>query len=299
MTRRTFLAAALAKPDDVRLSGTFLQLNSGHFSWPDSNWEILFNCFSRLRLERLIVQWTQNEETRFLDLIPMIFERAARASLRVELGLVNSHSFWTMTPDSAEGVFSEIYKKTIPLIEDLRQWTRKAEFGGWYIPQEFEDVRWTRKNMRQNGGEFIRAVTRAARKAAPRSHVAISAFSNGKLPPDELAKLWHEALRFGKVDELLFQDGIGVGKLTLESLPAYENALAKKLRKRFTPVVEIFEQVRSDPFAAVPALPDRIRRQLAIAGTAGVRKAVAFSIPEYMSPLGGEAAIKLLEAMPI
>lgn len=290
MTRRTFVASAFAVTGVSRLSGTFLQLNQGHLSWPDSKWEMLFDCFVRLNLNRLVIQWAQDEEALFLDLLPMIFDRAGAAKMRVHLGLLNVRSFWSMNDESAERILASIYEQTVPLIGQLAPLARRKEFSGWYIPQEFDDVRWSRKNMRRNGGDFIRAVTKSLRKIAPRSHVSLSAFANGHLPPEELAHLWHDVFRFAKVDELLFQDGIGVHKLTLDRLPAYEKALRKRLGARFTPVIEIFEQTGDDPFAAIPASAERVRRQLAIAGAA-----IAFSIPEYMTPLGGEAAAALFE----
>lgn len=290
MTRRAFVASVMAAAKVPRLTGTFLQLNQGHLSWPDSKWEMLFDCFAQLRLKRLVIQWAQDEETLFLDLLPMIFDRAGKAEMRVHLGLLNARSFWSMNDESAERILSSIYEQTVPLIRQLAPLARRKEFSGWYIPQEFDDVRWSRKNMRRNGGDFIRATAKALRKVAPRSHVSLSAFANGHLPPEELAHLWHDVFRFAKVDELLFQDGIGVHKLTLDRLPAYEKALRKRLGARFTPVIEIFEQTGDDPFAAIPASAERVRRQLAIASAA-----IAFSIPEYMTPLGGEAAAALFE----
>ena len=69
----------------------------------------------------------------------------------------------------------------------------------------------------------------------------------------------------------------------------------------FTPVVETFTQVDGEPlnqkpFRAVPAQLARLQRQLASAGAAPHAGIVAFSLPEYCSPMGGEQAKALYAA---
>lgn len=295
MTRRTFLASVFVQ-STPRLGGTFLQLNAGHLDWPESRWTELFGYFHSLRLSRLILQWTKDEDVSFVPLLPMLLQHAARNGMKVHIGLFNSKMFWSATGPAMTVMFAQLHEQIIPLIDELKPFVQRPAFAGWYISQEFDDERWTRKTMRQNGGTFLRSVIRSLRQQTPHSEVAVSAFANGKLSPEELALLWWDVIRYSKLNELLFQDGIGVHKLTLEQLPLYLHALRNQLGKQLTHVVEIFEQTADDPFAAIPASLDRIEQQLAVSSHSAIRS-IAFSVPEYMTPLGGDAARRLFEQL--
>ena len=71
--------------------------------------------------------------------------------------------------------------------------------------------------------------------------------------------------------------------------------------REFWVVVENFHQtagapLSEEPFEAEPASMERLHRQLDIASRFSTGEIIAFSIPEYMTPMGGEAAGRLFEA---
>lgn len=66
-------------------------------------------------------------------------------------------------------------------------------------------------------------------------------------------------------------------------------------------VVEIFRQVdglpfNDEPFKAVPAPLERINCQVDLAAPYSTSGIIAFSVPEYMTPLGGQEAGRLFES---
>lgn len=284
------MLAALTQP---RLTGTFLQLSAGHLEWPESRWQQLFGYFKALRLDRLIVQWTADEDVSFVSVLDRILALATDAGMRVTIGLRNELSFWRRNASNRAAAFAGIYQRTQPLIAELAPYAKRPAFEGWYISQEFDDVNWSRIDNRQAGGDFLRGMARALRDKTPRSRVSVSAFANGVQPPADYARLWRGVVRHAKLDEVLFQDGVGVGKLTIDQAAGYLRAMQAQLGHRSGAVVETFTQIRDDPFQARSADADRIRRQLESASQCGYRSAVAFSVPEYVTPLGVTGAAEL------
>jgi hypothetical protein len=61
-------------------------------------------------------------------------------------------------------------------------------------------------------------------------------------------------------------------------------------------VVELFQQTRTKPFRAQPASWERVAQQLKIAASYAPDGIMAFSVPEYMTPLGGPEADNLFKA---
>ena len=99
----------------------------------------------------------------------------------------------------------------------------------------------------------------------------------------------------------MFQDGVGAGKQRLSFLPLYLAAAheaAQTAGRELQVIVEVF-QLLNDPsgFKAVPAPFDRVARQIDLAAMySSTRGPVAFSIPDYMTPLRGVEAERLFQA---
>ncbi|MCX6592661.1 MAG: DUF4434 domain-containing protein [Acidobacteria bacterium] len=280
MTRRQWLALMLASPR-APFSGTFLQLTRGHRQWPESRWRELWGYLGALGAGRLIVQWTQDGDEPLDDLLPQVFA----SGLAIDLGLVHEPRYWT---DGA-AAFPAIEARTRALLPRLRPWTARPNFKGWYITTEVDDVRWQAPAARAELVRHLKATVKAVRRVR-RAPVAVSGFANGALKPEALAEFWRRLLRETGGQQLLFQDGIGAGKLTLDNLPAYYQALR---RVPHLAVVEIFEMVREVPFEATAAPLSRVLRQLALAGGAPL----AFSLPEYATPAGVPSAGTLYQGL--
>ncbi|MCX6595001.1 MAG: DUF4434 domain-containing protein [Acidobacteria bacterium] len=274
MTRRQWLSLLLASPP-APFSGTFLQLTREHRQWPEARWRELWLHLRALGASRLIVQWTQDGDEPLLDLLPPVFA----SDLSIDLGLVHEPRYWS---DGA-AAFAGIEARCRALLPRLQPFAHQPNFRGWYITTEVDDVRWQTPATRMELVRHLKATVKAVRRVR-RAPVAVSGFSNGALKPLALAEFWRRLLRETGVNQLLFQDGIGAGKLTLAELPDYYGALR---RLPFLPVVEIFQMMRETPFEAVAAPLSRVERQLVLAGPAPL----AFSLPEYATPnsVGGSA----------
>jgi len=289
-SRRGFLAALTAAPvwarGPARLEGTFLQLTGALARWDSAQWDEAFACFRRLGLKEYIIQWSAGPDQEFLSAVRMIGDHAAASRSRLWAGLYFDEEYWRRVegPDSGLSAYlDEVAARSAALAAKLRQ---AVKLHGWYIPQEIDDLNWRTPARRAMLLAFLRRVS-------PKGRVAISGFRGGSLPVDEFVELWRSIARETPVKTLFLQDGVGTGKATVEQASALRTRLARS-RIKVRAVVELFEQTSQAgaPFSAKPAPPDRIERQLGNAG----KGAIAFSVPEYMTPLGGPAAARLYEA---
>ncbi|MFW6127525.1 MAG: DUF4434 domain-containing protein [Thermodesulfobacteriota bacterium] len=128
------------------------------------------------------------------------------------------------------------------------------------------------------------------------SRLAVSGFANARTDPQTLGKIWKALLSEAPIDEVLFQDGVGAQKLSLADLsiylPVLQQAVASQGRE-FRVVVELFRQVSAGPFKAQPAPWTEPERQLSVAAPYSTSGLMAFSIPKYLTPLGGPEAARL------
>ena len=173
--------------------------------------------------------------------------------------------------------------------------TAGAPFAGWYIPDEIDDRTWLDPGKRTILKKYLAETVTLLRARRPRSKVAISGFSNSFADPDLLASFWADVIRATGIDLLLFQDGVGEGKVALENIGLYYQALDIAVRgagAQLGAVVELFSLAPDG--RRLPAMVGRIREQIATANRLTSFPAVAFSIPDYMSHLAGRQAGNLL-----
>jgi hypothetical protein len=266
------MAAALAAPEiRPRLGGTFLQLWVAHQQWPDSRWAELFGYLHQLGMNEVVVQWSRYDA---IDYGPQV-ERLLRAGFDVWLGLGYDSRWWRQpSPEMVRDA-----ARDVPRLDGVR---------GYYLPQEIDAAAWAGNSQTQALGQAIRSVRNQFHP------LAVSGFTNRHGAPGEPARFWHDLQRGSRFDRLLFQDGIGAGKMPLGEWPQWAAPLARALGRRLTIVVETFTATGEGPaWHAEPAAAARIQAQLRIAASAGRNASLAFSAPEYMTPLGGAAAAEL------
>ena len=301
---------AMAKPG---LRGTFLQLSAAHGDWPPEKWAQLFDYFRQLKLTRLIVQWSVYDDLAFFPTknfgqvnrppLETILKLADGAHMEVLVGLAYDSQFWARI--EREPKLVEIYLRRLRLrsqeaaeaVLPLAQ--AHPSFRGWYLPEEVDDVNWQKREARRVLVEHLRDLGQFLRRLTPTARLALSGFADGRTDPQTLGHLWRELLAEAPLDLVLFQDGIGAQKLSLEDLPLYLTAVrqaAVSPGRHFQVVVELFQQVSAQPFKARPAPWPRLERQLALASKYSDTGAVGFSVPEYLTPWGGPAAARLSEA---
>jgi Domain of unknown function (DUF4434) len=310
------LSLLFAAPSNAGpVTGTFVQLDEHHAEWSEQQWKALFEHFQELQLSRLVIQspldggaalqGAATDATEATTTLETILRLADDAGMKVFVGLAQDESFWQSIerePDLLAVYFQrsklqslEIVRETLPIL------TRHPSFEGWYVPQEIDDVHWLETERRKVLFEFLASLSSRLREETPSARLTISGFSNAHADPETLARFWGELVRVSGIGTVLFQDGIGVGKLDLRHLPLYFTALRDAIEREsgvMWPVVETFTQVAGppldeNPFRAVPAPIERLVQQLAIATRYSSGEVLAFSVPDYMTPLGGEDAARL------
>jgi hypothetical protein len=302
---------------DAGLDATFLQLTRAAAARPRADWERLFADMARIGVRQVLVQWTRADGVAFytsaspgaddVPVLDMLFDLAAAHGMRLWLGLAHDAGWWTGIDRSRPVADVEVFlarrrldNAAVAAALALR-YTRRPEFAGWYVPDEVDDRNWLGADRAALIAGYLTDLGTVLRALAPGAPVAVSGFAQGWSTPDQVAALWSSILGRAPVGPLLFQDGIGAGKLTLAELPIYLPLLRRTTDaagKELGVVVELFVEGASGPgtapgFAAVPAPIARIERQLALAARWASGPRVGFSVPDYMSDLAGKAAAGL------
>ena len=306
----SFNERAAGAPAQARLQGTFVQLTRANADWDAARWEQLFAQLRDMGLHEIVVQWTVLDDLAFYPSkahpssphspLDTIFTLADHAGMTVVVGLAYDSQYWTHI--DRDSTLVDVYLRRLQLrsqtvARELAPETRNhPSFAGWYVPEEIDDVNWMAPRSREVLIHHLRHLTETLHALSP-APVALSGFSNGNMDPERLASLWKDLATKSGIDRLMFQDGVGAGKMAVEDLDAYYSALRRALDGscQFQIIVETFTQLEGQPFKAKPATLDRIQRQLDLAAHHSVTPLLAFSAPEYMTPAGGPDAAQLYE----
>jgi hypothetical protein len=304
MTRRSALAGlAFAIPAWGRsrapFERSFLQPWRSHLAWSASEWSRLLDWLDALRARTLVLQWTSWNGIDYSSLAARLAPMLAERRMKLWLGLAFDEEFWrwpAFTDDEAAGRLAAWRERSLALAARLARGgsdspARSRAFAGWYLPEEFDAARW------RHSASAVAAhlsATRAALARIAKARVASSGFPSAS---EELAaSFWSRALAGRAADELWMQDGIGAGKITLESWPSWGRLVSSAVRRtrcRLSVVVETFEVLEGPEFRAQPAPAGRLRLQLAAAEGISRGPLVAFDIASYMAPAAGSQALRL------
>jgi hypothetical protein len=290
------------------LKGTFLQLTDAQLARPTAEWQQLFEELRKLGINTLFLQWTvldqkplfqtARHDTTASAPLSSILDLAARSGVRVWFGLALDSSYWEQIKQSAEMLkpyFRRRLQDLVGFLDDLNASAAHAPFAGWYIPDEIDDRTWLEPAKRTILKTYLAETVEVLKARRPKSKVAISGFSNSFADPDLLASFWTDVIRASGIDLLLFQDGVGEGKVALENVGLYYAALDRAVRgvgAQLGAVVELFSLMLDG--RRLPAGVGRIRGQIAAANRLTSFPVVAFSVPDYMSRLAGRQAGDLL-----
>jgi len=301
-----------------RFTGTFVQLLGQHERWTTDQWQALFRSLRSIGVEELIVQWSVHDQTPFYpsrhfktaghDVLPRVMEAASDQGFHVRIGLVHDSAYWrkiARNPKLVRVYFNRLLRANLAAARELNDlFGGSPAFAGFYIPQEIDDRTWLPPEHLAVLETYLTELRQGLRDIAPQASVAISGFSNAFADPELLGRTWQRLLAQSGIDQVLFQDGIGVGKLGLDDADVFLAAVADAARqdgRTFTPIVETFTQldgepINKKPFRAEPASLNRLIRQLALAGRTSHAGIMAFSLPEYCSPFGVPGAAALYQA---
>lgn len=294
-TRRSLLAAPLAaRPRGGLFRGTFLQPWARHLDWTPGQWEQLLEALAALGCEEIVLQWCRYDEIDYAPLAARLLDLARARRMRVLIGLPYASAWWKDVDADAARALEQLAARArdFAASEEARLWRRHAAFAGWYLPEEIDDDHWFAPARRRL---LAAALDRMAGLFRP---LAVSGFTNRAHTAAELAVFWHELAARRRLARVLFQDGIGAGKMTLAAWPAYLEALRARVGRRLDVVVEIFESRPAEAgFKAVPAPVERIRLQADLARRATGRPPLCFSLCDYAVPQAGSAAAELFRAL--
>jgi hypothetical protein len=307
-----------AYPPGRALDATFVQLTSAAAARPRAEWERLFADLRAAGIGEVFVQWTWADGVAFYaagggartagappPAVELILELAERHGQRVWLGLAHEPGWWAGIDRSrpADEVRVFLARRRLVNLGVARVLAASAatrpSFAGWYLPDEIDDRNWLGDERGALVADYVAGLATGLRALAPGAPLAVSGFGQGWATPERLAALWSRIATRAELALVLFQDGVGASKLTLDELAVYLPPLRAALEKttaRLGVVVELFaERPRAPgtetPFSAGPAPLARIERQIALARRFATGPLVAFSMPDYMSEFaGGEAA---------
>jgi len=290
--------------------GTFLQLTDAQLIRPAAEWRQLFDELRTVGINTVFLQWTvvdrkplfqkTRHEMAVTTPLASILELAARSGIRVWFGLALDSSYWEeikQSPELLRPYFHRRLQDLAGFLDDLNATTAGESFAGWYIPDEIDDRTWLDPGKRGVLKKYLAETVTLLKARRPGSKVAISGFSNSFADPDLLASFWVDVIRASGIDLLLFQDGVGEGKVALENIGLYYEALNRAIRGAGAQMGGVVELFRLMPDGRrLPATVDRIREQIGIASRLTSFPAVAFSIPDYMSHFAGRQASDLLSS---
>lgn len=290
------------------LQGTFLQLTNVQLARSSTDWRQLIDELRTVGISNLFLQWTVVDrkalfQTARLETVantplPYIMDLAAHSGMRVWIGLATDTNYWEeikQGPDLLRTYFHRRIWDLSDFLNDLSASIAGASFAGWYIADEIDDRTWLDPVKRAVLKKYLADTVKLVKTQRPGSKVAISGFSNSFADPDLLASFWAEVIENSSIDLLLFQDGVGEGKIAIENLALYYEPLNSAVRKagaQLGAVVELFSLMPNGQ--RTPAMISRVREQIALASRLTTFPPVAFSVPDYMSNFAGRQAGGLL-----
>jgi hypothetical protein len=292
------------------LDGSFLQLTEVQTTRPTADWQELIGELRSIGIGNLFLQWTIFDQKAFFEAarfetvpnspLPTILRVATGSNIRVWVGLATDSNYWEeikQSPDLLRSYFHNRLRDLSNFLDDLNNTVSGILFGGWYIADEIDDRTWLEVTKKEILKQYLKDTVKMVKARRPGSNVAISGFSNSFADPSVLASFWADIMASSGIDLLLFQDGIGEGKVAIENIALYYGSLSSAVQnvgRQLRAVVEVFSLLPNGK--RVPAPIGRIREQISVATRLTGFPPVAFSVPDYMSNTAGGQAGNLLSS---
>lgn len=307
---------------------TFVQFTTENAAWPRERWEALLDSLARAGVKRLVVQWSVLGDVSFFGhpagqgadgnpgrkpehkpaygVLESVAAAAEARGMTLILGLDSDPRWWERiesVPESLAVYLDTLLARRLDTARRLAGIFRDRPcLEGWYVGEELDDVTWKSAPKRAVLANYLKRLRAGLAALDPGRRVWISCFANASMSPQAYKLFLGGILTESGIDGLMFQDGVGVGKLKVDEVPPYMKSAAwasGQAGAAFMPIVEVFEQtsgppIDDKPFEAKPARFSRVREQLLFAATFGGSIA-AFSMPEYASPFSTPDALKFYE----
>lgn len=296
-----FLLASTQATAKSQQSVSFYQplLKDGEKS--DAAWQKLGQDLKSMKVAELFVQWSDHEGYPLYTAAPeegspittpleKLLTVADNEKIDLWMGLTADKDFWAADKKPIELLKVYFAKREIATQALLDSWGERIKdnprLKGWYIPDEIDDSRWNEPEKRALLVKYLKNVRQMVAKLTPDLPVAVSGFSNGKLPPDSFIHFFENLTDESAIDRFLFQNGVGAGKMSLDEFSIYRKALLKSdLGKKTHIVVEAFGM--SSMGVLAPATASAYKSQMKAAMVAPFKAPVIFSMPTYFFSFHG------------
>lgn len=217
---------------------------------------------------------------------------ADTTGMSVYLGLFMDDGWWS---NEGNGTFLDgmASKSTTVAGELWSLYSTHSSLKGWYITPELDNWTTREESTRQTMvNHFLRPVSDYCHQISGLP-VAIAPFFNSSLPmtATNWESWWVSTLsEASSVDLIIMQDGMGTHSGNLETtIPAYFGAVKRacdSTGRTLWSDMEIFDQISTSPFTAIPATLSRITAQIQYERTI-VPGLVCWEYYYYMSPNRG------------
>jgi hypothetical protein len=316
---RPATAAPIHPPaGSARFSATFIQLWADHWNWPQARWQETFRHYRALGLKEIYLQWTVYDGLNYYSPgvnpigavgqpgktapVGVILQLARESGMAVHLGLAFHSGFWQNAkpgPQLANYMADQYRRSASTAAELARLYGRDSAFAGFYIPEELDDLMWPAGQPRELLLDHFARLSSELERLAPGKALTISGYGGARTEPARLQTFWTDLLSRTRFTTVMFQDGIGVGNLPLAYLRQYLDAMklaATQTEKELRVIVETFRQVDGEfngrSFRAIPAPFPLLLPQMQVAAPYSAGGLVAFTVSDYLSPMGGDEAAR-------
>lgn len=284
-----------------RLGGAFLQLDASHNTEAPGTWDARLSRMKAAGMDTVVIQYSAHNGEDLGPAVERVLDAAEKVGMKVWLGTpLEERAWWkqSWSPFFLRSVIPQVEKETF---ETVSRWAKHPALGGIYLPYETNGVGdpWAM-------GDFLGAMSRAAKKARPDLPVMISPYTNLvpgvalSLPSFVLKAWWNVVLSRAQIDVLAWQDGVGAVTAQIDRVEHDLGALAAAAKKHGVALwanVEAFQRTTplNQAFSATAADMGRFEKQLqAVAPYA--ERIISFDFNHYMDPEAGEDAAKLYQA---
>lgn len=299
----------------IALSGSFVQIwndvGCACGNWTQSQWTTEFQRMAELGMTTLIVQYgmfddgagtttsfypstlgfvTYNQST-----LDFLMAAAQATGFKVVVGLYFNAN-WDGNPDwDQPATYSAVDTRNAQVIDEI--WSRygaNPAFGGWYLPQEIDDLRWQSAPRRGLLAGMVQNMASHAKSKNASLPVMISPFFGMNQPADVYRDWWTSFLAVAtSVDWVIPQDGVGTNRTDGDTdVPYYFGAIKTAVTsasRNFGATVESFQQ--TGPTTFVSTTIARLQDQLKVAG--GFTNRIYQFDWSYMEPGRGGANLQL------
>lgn len=267
-----------------------------------------------MQLHVLVVQWTQHENVSFNvpggndgsqpSTIESLLQLADQHQMQVFIGLFCDERYWQETQGSINqrlAYLRSAREQSAALAAQIAPMSRlHPSFRGWYACEEIDDTNWSAPDKVAILTDHFRQLRKALKSLTPSAEIAVSTFSSVSTDPRYLEQFWSELIKNVPFDIVYYQDGVGTGRFTINTITPYLEAMQRATVAKggkLGIVIETFTQtsgppINNEPFAAIPAPIERIQKQLEVSVPFSA-DLIAFSVPDYLTPLGNIASARL------